>query len=82
MKISNFRNFVIENEVAYAEVDVTEGYWIWKKTRTEIVFNNHIINGKVYGFWKWISTADTPQTALLSECMISMKPNRYFILSS
>lgn len=65
MKICNFRNFVIENEVAYAEVDVTEGYWIWKKTRTEIVFNNHIINGKVYGFWKWISTGRyTPDSTI------------------
>ncbi len=54
--ISNFRNLVIKNEIAYAEVDVTEGSWFWKKTRTEIVFNNEVVNNTVYGYWQWIGT--------------------------
>lgn len=58
MIISNLRNLVIKGKIAYAEVDVTEGSWFWKKTRTEIVFNNEVVNDTVYGYWKWISTGN------------------------
>ena len=63
MIISNFRNLKTMNNIAYAEVDVTEYFWIWKKTRTEIVFNNIIIGNMIHGCWRWGSTGDfTPHT--------------------
>lgn len=71
MIISNFRNLVIKNKIAYAEVDVTEGFWFWKKTRTEIVYIDHESCDTIFNLgWKWVSTGRlTPGREV--ECLYS-----------
>lgn len=69
MIISNFRNLTIKNNIAYAEVDVTEYFWIWKKTKTETVFNKVVINNTIRGCWRWINTGDfTPRDDVENLC--------------
>ena len=54
MKITNFRalSYVNEgryNEVLYAYVDVTTGFWRWKKTITRTVYRE-------YTYWRFVHT--------------------------
>lgn len=71
MKISNFRNLKIKNKIAYAQVDVTEGFWFWKKTRTEIVYKKIMVGSKLFNInWRWVSTGRyTPGMEV--ECLYS-----------
>lgn len=63
MIISNFRNLKIversvADKIAYADVDVTTGFWLWKKTKTEIVFNDSISGNKAFFDWRWIHSGE------------------------
>ena len=71
MIISNFRNLVIKDQIAYAEVDVIEGFWFWKKIRTEIVYNENMVGGQLFNVnWKWVGTGRyTPGMEV--ECLYS-----------
>lgn len=76
MIISNFRNLKIVqrsvgSKIAYAQVDITEGFWFWKKTRTEIVYNDNVVVGQLFNIaWKWVSTGRfTPGSEV--ECLYS-----------
>lgn len=59
------------DKIAYAEVDITEGSWFWKKTRTEIVYNENMAGGQLFNIaWKWVSTGRyTPGMEV--ECLYS-----------
>jgi hypothetical protein len=57
MKITNFRNLIVKDEIATAQVDVTTGFWFWKKTETKVVSTHAVIGGKAYNLcWIWTDT--------------------------
>jgi hypothetical protein len=59
MKITNFRNLIVKDSIATAQVDVTTGFWFWKKTETKVVVNKNVwtITGTVINVaWTWADT--------------------------
>lgn len=78
MKITNFRSLNYVNkgsykEVAYADVDVTTGFWLWKKTTTCTVYKDYV-------YWRFIYNGKfTPGTIVeqlaSSYIAISKNPN-------
>jgi hypothetical protein len=57
MKITNFRNLIVKDGIATAQVDVTTGSWFWEKTETKVVVNQNVVNGVLFNVgWTWVDT--------------------------
>jgi hypothetical protein len=55
MKITNFRNLIVKDSIATAQVDVTTGFWFWEKTEVKVVANVFPQSTN----WWWIDTGET-----------------------